>query len=399
MQRVSWQERQHNVPRHPHSDITNADQPSSMDLDEKRELIKARRRAAYRKKKEEATVKQQEENLSALTISDMLNVGGLPLGDITNVCQPTTVDLDDKKEQLKSRRRAAYRKKKEEAASKQKVEKQLEEEHKGDLTDEQTEQRNAWRMLHADMLNVGGLPLGDITNVCQPTTVDLDDKKEQLKSRRRAAYRKKKEEAASKQKVEKQLEEEHKGDLTDEQTEQRNARRMLHGDMLNVGGLPLGDITNVCQPTTVDLDDKKEQLKSRRRAAYRKKKEEAASKQKDENLSALSISDMQNIPLLPLGDTTNGCEPFSVDLDEKKEQMKARRRAAYRKKKEEAASKQLDEKQLEEEHKGDLTDEQTEQRNARRRASYRRKVGDGTIDLEEKNQMLQEWRACNTLKP
>ena len=69
MQRDSWQERPHNVPRHPHSDITNADQPSSVDLDEKRELIKARRRAAYRKKKEEATVKQQEENLSALTIS------------------------------------------------------------------------------------------------------------------------------------------------------------------------------------------------------------------------------------------------------------------------------------------------------------------------------------------
>ena len=69
MQRDSWQERPHNVPRHPHSDITNADQPSSVDLDEKRELIKARRRAAYRKKKEEATVKQQDENLSALTIS------------------------------------------------------------------------------------------------------------------------------------------------------------------------------------------------------------------------------------------------------------------------------------------------------------------------------------------
>ena len=54
---------------------------------------------------------------------------------------------------------------------------------------------------------------------------------------------------------------------------------------------------------------------------------------------------MQNVPLLPLGDITNGCQPISVDLDEKKEQMKARRRAAYRKKKEEAASKQLDENQ------------------------------------------------------
>ena len=71
---------------------------------------------------------------------------------------------------------------------------------------------------------------------------------------------------------------------------QYNVNIISHADMLNVGGLPLGDITNVCQPTTVDLDDKKEQLKSRRRAAYRKKKEEATSKQKDENLTALTIS-------------------------------------------------------------------------------------------------------------
>ena len=58
-----------NVARHPLGDITNAYQPSSMDLDERKELIKARRRASYRKRKEEATVKQQNENLSALTIS------------------------------------------------------------------------------------------------------------------------------------------------------------------------------------------------------------------------------------------------------------------------------------------------------------------------------------------
>ena len=60
-----------NVARHPLGDITNAYQPSSMDVDERKELIKARRRAAYRKRKEEATVKQQNENLSALTISVM----------------------------------------------------------------------------------------------------------------------------------------------------------------------------------------------------------------------------------------------------------------------------------------------------------------------------------------
>ena len=41
MQRDSWEERSHNVPRHPLSDITNAYQPSSMDLDEKKERIKA----------------------------------------------------------------------------------------------------------------------------------------------------------------------------------------------------------------------------------------------------------------------------------------------------------------------------------------------------------------------
>lgn len=70
MQRNNEEKRQENVPRHPLSDITDAYRPSSMDLDEKKEVIKARRRAAYRKKKEEANVKRQDENLSALTISD-----------------------------------------------------------------------------------------------------------------------------------------------------------------------------------------------------------------------------------------------------------------------------------------------------------------------------------------
>ena len=40
----------------------------------------------------------------------------------------------------------------------------------------------------------------------------------------------------------------------------------------------------------MDLDEKKEQIKARRRAAYRKKKEEAASKQQDENPPALRKS-------------------------------------------------------------------------------------------------------------
>ena len=54
--------------------------------------------------------------------------------------------------------------------------------------------------------------------------------------------------------------------------------------------LPLGDITKVCQPTSVDLDEKKELTNARRRAGYRKKKEEAASKQQDENLPAITKS-------------------------------------------------------------------------------------------------------------
>ena len=98
MQHDSWQERPHNVPRHPQSDINNADQPSSVDLDEKRELIKARRRAAYRKKKEEATVKQQDKVLvykvvdgkavsTLITVADVddgrtyIVTGGLTVGD------------------------------------------------------------------------------------------------------------------------------------------------------------------------------------------------------------------------------------------------------------------------------------------------------------------------------
>ena len=60
--------------------------------------------------------------------------------------------------------------------------------------------------------------------------------------------------------------------------------------MQNVPLSPLGDITNVYEPASVDLDDKNEQIKARRRAAYRKKKEEAASKQQDENLDAHAIS-------------------------------------------------------------------------------------------------------------
>ena len=59
----------HKVPSSPLGDITNGYQPTSVDLDEKNDQIKARGRAAYRKKKEESTVKQQDENLSALTIS------------------------------------------------------------------------------------------------------------------------------------------------------------------------------------------------------------------------------------------------------------------------------------------------------------------------------------------
>ena len=58
-----------NVPRPALSDITNGCKPSSVDLDDKREEINARRRATYRKKKEEAAVKHLHENVPALTIS------------------------------------------------------------------------------------------------------------------------------------------------------------------------------------------------------------------------------------------------------------------------------------------------------------------------------------------
>ena len=59
--------------------------------------------------------------------------------------------------------------------------------------------------------------------------------------------------------------------------------------MQNVTLSPLGDITNGFQPTSVYLDEKKEQIKARKQVAYRKKKEEATAKQQDENMSALTI--------------------------------------------------------------------------------------------------------------
>jgi hypothetical protein len=68
-QRNDEEERQHDASRHPLSDITNGYQPASMEVDEKKEALKARRRAAYRRKKDESTLNQQNENLSALTIS------------------------------------------------------------------------------------------------------------------------------------------------------------------------------------------------------------------------------------------------------------------------------------------------------------------------------------------
>ena len=60
--------------------------------------------------------------------------------------------------------------------------------------------------------------------------------------------------------------------------------------MQNVPLSPLGDISNGCQPTSVDLDKKNEKIKAQRRATYHKKKEDATSKKKDENLPALTNS-------------------------------------------------------------------------------------------------------------
>ncbi|XP_044425279.1 uncharacterized protein [Triticum aestivum] len=337
MQRDNEEKRSQNVPRHPLSDITNAYQPSSMDLDEKRELIKARRRAAYRKKKEEATVKQQDENLSALMISDVQNVTLSPLGDIANGCQPTSVDLDEKKEQINARRRAAYRKKKEEATVKQ-------------------QDGNLSSLTISDMQNVPLLPLDDITNGCQPTSVDLDEKKEQIKARRRAAYRKKKEEAASKQQDE-------------------NLAALTISDMQNVPLLPLGDITNGRQPTSVDLDEKKEQIKARRRAAYRKKKEEAASKQQDENVPALTKSANPTTSSYTSWSYDDAPLPPSTASGVIHDKKQARR-------------------QNDKERKRNLRlrDGQREQENAQRRADYRKNLDNGTIDLQQKNQNQREWR-------
>ena len=73
--------------------------------EEKREQIKARRREAYLKKDDECAVNLQ---------SNVQNAAWHPLGDITNAYQPSSMELDEKKELLKARRRAAYRKKKDE---------------------------------------------------------------------------------------------------------------------------------------------------------------------------------------------------------------------------------------------------------------------------------------------
>ena len=48
--------------------------------------------------------------------------------------------------------------------------------------------------------------------------------------------------------------------------------------------------------------------------------------------------------------------------------------------------------------KCNLTPDQMEQSNARRRATYRKQVHDGSIDLEEKNKKLGEWRSCSKEK-
>ena len=98
MQRNTEEKRQENVPRHPLSDITDANRPSSMDLDDKKEVIKAWRRVAYRKKKEEANVNRQDENLTALTISgkNVLCVGTAMIVYILPPLQNIRLILDEK---------------------------------------------------------------------------------------------------------------------------------------------------------------------------------------------------------------------------------------------------------------------------------------------------------------
>ncbi|XP_044422722.1 uncharacterized protein [Triticum aestivum] len=189
---------------------------------------------------------------------------------------------------------------------------------KGKLSDEKREQINARRAAYRKKKEDDAVKLhGDIqTSLTMSASMQHnEEKREIINTRRRAAYRKK----------------------DDEVTVVREAV------VQNVLRAPLGDITNGYQPTSVDLDEKKEQLKARRRATYRKKKEDAAVKHLHENLPALAISDVQNVHRPALGDITNGYKTSSVDLDDKREEIKARRRSTYRKKKDEAAVKHLHE--------------------------------------------------------
>ncbi|KAM3296676.1 hypothetical protein ACQJBY_038828 [Aegilops geniculata] len=215
------------------------------------------------------------------------------------------------------------------------------------------------------------LPVSDATSDYMTTTSGVniakqtmkgnlsDEKREQINAKRRAAYRKKKEDDAVKLHGDIQTSLTMSANMQHNNNEKReiiNTRRRaayrkkddevtvdLEAVVQNGLRAPLGDITNGYQPTSVDLDEKKEQLKARRRATYHKKKEDAAVNHLHENLPALAISDMQNVPRPALSDITNGCKPSSVDLDDKREEINARRRATYRKKKEEAAVKHLHE--------------------------------------------------------
>jgi hypothetical protein len=59
---------------------------------------------------------------------------------------------------------------------------------------------------------------------------------------------------------------------------------------------------------------------------------------------------------------------------------------------------QLPRKQRGKQRRPNLTPDQMEQSKARRRATYRKHLEHGTIDLEEKNTTLREWRACSKEK-
>nr|XP_045084404.1 uncharacterized protein LOC123493975 [Aegilops tauschii subsp. strangulata] len=182
-----------------------------------------------------------------------------------------------------------------------------------------------------------------------------------------------------------------------------------------------------------NADINKEQMKSPLVDGYRRKYDDAAGKHLHQNMPAVDMSGMQNVPRSALGDITNGVQAHPMLLADKNSQIKAQGRATVKHKddnlpaltisadpnrssytslsQDEAVlphtntistavihDNQLPRKQRGKQRRTCLTPDQMEQTNARRRATYRKHLEHGTIDLEEKNTTLREWRACSKEK-